>query len=274
MKDTMTRLQRLQTELYWSSLASRLNLGTRAYTRFVILGMGRTGSNFLATSLRSHPDVLCYGELFNNEQTGKRLDWGIPSHRSRPPVVNLRDNNTETFINTHLFGRKPGRIKAVGFKLFYYHAERPPQAAIWEHLKADDIRIIHLRRNNLLDIYVSLQKAKINGEWSSQSGNKSVNTSAPLNLKPEAVQYAFDQIEGWQNTAAERFPDALEVAYEQLVSNYDAELGRISDYLNLRPFAMQTPLVKQSTKPKSATIENYASLKSHFSGSRWAQYFD
>ncbi len=36
------------------------------YTKYILLGRSRTGSNFLRGLLSSHDQIVCYGELFSN----------------------------------------------------------------------------------------------------------------------------------------------------------------------------------------------------------------
>ena len=59
------------------ALKAGLIEGHRHYQKFIILGMGRTGSNMLSTSLRSHNQVVAFGEIFNKHE---HISWGYPRY--------------------------------------------------------------------------------------------------------------------------------------------------------------------------------------------------
>ncbi len=46
--------------------------GSHQYTKFIILGRSRTGSNFLRGLLSSHPEILTTGEILRNPD---QIDW-------------------------------------------------------------------------------------------------------------------------------------------------------------------------------------------------------
>lgn len=267
------RLARLHTSFCRTRLARGLGLATRDYTKFVILGMGRTGSNFLTTSLRSHPHILCYGEMFNNVHTGKRLAWGLDTHRVTAAQIHLRDTESQRFIDDYLFGNKPEGTRAVGFKLFYYHAESQPQSAIWKLLDSGTVNIIHLMRRNYLDLYVSMDKALSDKRWSSKSISGNPEAIARITVPPEQLETAFTQIQAWQDTFRTRYADALNIYYEDLVDSYQQELARVATFLHVENRSMSTPLVKQAQTPNRDRIENYDALQSTFAGTQWSSFF-
>jgi hypothetical protein len=49
----------------------------REYKRFIILGEGRSGSNFLRGLLNSHPGILVFGELFRFLDS---IGWEFPEY--------------------------------------------------------------------------------------------------------------------------------------------------------------------------------------------------
>lgn len=53
-------------------------LGGRSdYFRFIILGRGRSGSNFLRGLLNSHRQIITFGELFRFPES---IGWEFPDH--------------------------------------------------------------------------------------------------------------------------------------------------------------------------------------------------
>lgn len=116
------------------ALKAGLIEGHRHYQKFIILGMGRTGSNMLATSLRSHSQVVVFGEIFNNNH--ELILWEYPGYaryRTLESALSLRESDIKSFLNKLVFRRFPKNISAVGFKLFYYHAQEENWKCIWPY---------------------------------------------------------------------------------------------------------------------------------------------
>src|SRR5688572_27202010 len=123
-------------------------------TRAIILTTQRSGSTLLVSSLQSHPEILCRGELL------------IAGLRMPPPA--LLKNHRHLFKLTRLVTtgawlstRTMRRFYAIQgprahvFKAMYNHL-RPPWTLNYL-LRDPDIRVIHLQRRNLLKQYISLQ---------------------------------------------------------------------------------------------------------------------
>jgi hypothetical protein len=66
----------------------------------------------------------------------------------------------------------------------------------------------------------------------------------------------------------------LEVFYENLVAEQQAECDRILDFLGVCRRPLVTQIKKQRTRPLREVIENYHELKKHFAGTEWARFFD
>jgi LPS sulfotransferase NodH len=127
--------------------------------KFVIIFSGRSGSNLLASMLDSHPDILCHHELFNPNGVHKarscekeKLPINLGTHEER-------DKNPWGFLN-RVFAQSFD-AKAVGFKLSH-HENR---ILLLSLLLNRRIKKIVLRRDNLLDAYISLLIAQKTGEW-------------------------------------------------------------------------------------------------------------
>ncbi len=52
-----------------------LNSDNRNYTKFIILGRSRVGSNMLRSILNGHRGIISFGELFRRQG---EVGWGIP----------------------------------------------------------------------------------------------------------------------------------------------------------------------------------------------------
>jgi len=139
-------MDRKNTHLRWL-IPRRLAPSRPPATRFVILSSARTGSNLLQTMLSSHEQIASYGELFNQDDPGRIL-WNNPRPSSAEDVA-LRDADPCGFLERRVFA-VPRSVRAVGFKLFYFHAPDGPWSAIWPYLRSmPGLRVIHIRRINI-----------------------------------------------------------------------------------------------------------------------------
>src|SRR5262249_43296180 len=109
--------------------------------RFVLLFEGRSGSTYLMESLDAHPQVVAAHEIL----TELKLE---------PDVARLQLERTRAFLTEP----RDGAIAAVGFKTKLADVvDRDAFAAL---LRALDVRIIHLRRRNLIKLALSVLNAK------------------------------------------------------------------------------------------------------------------
>jgi hypothetical protein len=123
--------------------------GHRNYTKFIIVGRSRTGSNLLRGLLNSHSQIIAYGEVFQNIQIDS-LEWDhIRFFQSQKILTLIREDPTR-FLDKKLFGKYSAQIAAVGFKIFYYHAQNEAWRTVWSYLQDQrDIKVLHIKRDML-----------------------------------------------------------------------------------------------------------------------------
>ena len=267
---------RMRKLLFDTAVAANLVEGRDDYVKFVILGRGRTGSNFLRTSLASHDDVVVFGELFNNaaRQRGE-ISWGgYPGYKSNgAKLVSLRDQNPLEFLDHAVFGRMPKHVGAVGFKLFYYHAKQDDWRGVWPHLKDIGVRAIHLKRRNLLATHVSGMMAERTGQWMRESSYGEF-PAEPVVLNCDGCLRFFARTKAMQTECARYFDRTLDLYYEDLVADYEAQTYIVQDFLGVPRQALSSPLKKQSKRPLRESIANFDQLKKEFAGTEWSNFFE
>jgi LPS sulfotransferase NodH len=229
--------------------------GHRDFTRFIILSRSRTGSNLLLSLLNSHPNVQAEWEIF------ARLD-GEPHDRRL----------------ARAFGRQPRRIRAKGFKLFYYHPLDDNSDALWRDLVADQaLRVIHLKRRNILRCLVSRKIAAQRDAWSAAADNTG---EAPrrktVSFTTSELQDGFSQTRAWEHMGDRDFRHhrLLSLAYEDMAAQPAATLERVQRFLSLPPARLNSDMRKQNPEPLSHLIANYDDLKQAFAGSQWSLFFE
>jgi LPS sulfotransferase NodH len=243
------------------------------YSKFVIVGAARTGSTLLVDLLNAHSQVLAFGELF---RTPEAIGWDVRpfvTYQS-PRLIDLYRADPVAFLERSVFRRWPANYAAVGFKLFYYHARQPPQSVVWDHLASDrSIRILHIKRRNLLAQYLSLLIAHKTDVWSTT--RSPADPPVPLRIDVEACRKYFLDVRRSEDECAGFFKNHAirNVYYESLARNYACEMQGIADFLGVRQERIGSALVRQNKDPVSQTITNYDELKRAFANTRWQEFF-
>lgn len=249
--------------------------GHRDYTRFVILGRARTGSNFLASLLRSHCRIMCFGELFNDLRRDT-IFWDYPGFEATPEALGLRERDPVAFIDTRVFASVPRHVKAVGFKLFYAHAQEERWRGVWDQLKAQTgCKVIHLRRRNIVRVHLSEKIAFETQRWSilqDADAYRDVATEVTFGECLHTFEQTREAVKGYRDFFADH--DVLEVFYEDLVSNFAAETDRIQRFLGVSRRRLRPATRKQARQPLATMISNYAELKRQCEGTPLAAFLD
>ncbi len=242
------------------------------YTRFIILARSRTGSNLLRGLLNSHSGVLTFGEIFRNTD---QVDFAVPRYETSRRMLALYQRDPLRFLSEHVFRRLPAQYKAVGFKLFYYHARIDPWRGVWTYLQGmPQLRVIHLKRRNMLSTHLSRARAERSDRWVNTSGER--EETGPIALDYEACRSDFVRTQQWEEDGDRMFREhpKLDLYYEDLAGAMPQHLAELQSFLGLPPEALAPATHKQSQQPLSAAIANYAELKQAFAGTAWARFFE
>lgn len=217
-------------------------MGNYDYQRFIILSRSRTGSTLLLDLLKSHPNISMKGEIFQklNGQTTDRI-W----HDA--------------------FSRKLPFIKAVGFKLFYYHPMDVSDKTVWKFMRSNrDIKIIHLTRKNILNTVISREIAKKTKTWEISKPLAQSKRAPKVKLDPKTCLQQIKQTETWESDSRDKLKNhqILEITYRQLANNRTQTLRKVFDFLDVPIKRTSTSLVKQNVQPLKQKIQNYDEIKS------------
>lgn len=245
--------------------------GGSNYAPFLILGRSRVGSNLLRGLLNAHPGIEAYGEVFKRREN---FDWDHTGYFQSPAMRSLINEDPVKFIDAKVLGRYPRSIRAVGFKLFYYHARQGAEASVWPYLHGrQDLKIIHLKRRNLLQTHLSRKRAALTDRWVDTSGQ--AERPVTLRLDYQECLDDFVQTRSWEEENDRYFEQhpRLEVHYERLASDYVEESRTIQQFLGVELHPVTPSTFQQAREPLSATIENYTELRDRFRGTAWEEFF-
>ncbi len=249
-----------------------LKHGQRKYVRFVVVGTGRSGSNFLRGLLNAHPAALALGEIFREHG---RIGWDIRGYPRSRKVMTLFERQPARFIEQVVYRRYPGGLNAVGFKLFYHHARDESWAPVWDYLKDDkDIRVIHLKRKNLLKVHLSQCKADRTGRWINTRGVR--EATEPIELDHDGCLAMFEETRSDEEACDRLFAEheLLGMSYEDLTTDEAGQIVRVQTFLGLPSMPVKPSTYKQSSLPLIRSISNYEDLRRRFAGTPWEGYFE
>lgn len=269
-----TRALRNQLSPQFNKLAQELGLlpTTRDYTRFIILGRSRSGSNLLRGLLNSHSQVITFEEMFKDPE---KIGWGLEGYPVDSSTQARFKNETLDFIQQDLFQKMPAHIKAVGFKIFYYHAHDTSLAPVWGYLQADtSLHVLHIKRRNILKTHLSKKRAELTNSWINLTGEKQKPVSVELDI--DECRQAFEQTRAWEDQYDHFFINhpSLEVIYEDLAAEHQAIMTEVQQFLGLDYEALEPQTYKQAHQKLEQAISNYDELKSAFDSGPWSEFFN
>jgi LPS sulfotransferase NodH len=245
-------------------------------TPFVIFTTPRTGSSWLVELLDAHPSITCYGERFypgrgvpreNGSTDFLRFD-DLPTRflrRARPAAA----LELEAYVAL-LFRPRRREVRAVGLKVMLEQAHA--RSGLMAALERRSVRAVHLVRRNTLARLVSLRAAVERGLFRARVGDEL--PPVRVRLRTDELVRDLDAMEAAvaeSRTLLERHGlRSLEVSYEHLVEQTDAELARVAAFLELGETAWtpRSTLVVMNPHPLDV-VENLADVQRTLEGTRY-----
>ena len=253
-------------------------------TRAIILTTQRTGSTFLVTCLDSHPEVCCLGELlagsrlFHVPEILYKWRYGPKAYRFLRSGAWYPTRVMRRFLDEgHLGSMDLGLHPVMAFKVMYNHI-RPPWTREFLRQRAD-IRILHLRRNNLLKAYVSniLLTVKRDNRWQPHATAPvfpiSMNISATAALA--YMRRAIGEYEAHERLFGNH--PRLHLSYETMIDGQTlrADVARdVCRFLGVADHAMQSKLVKINPERLQDMVANYDEFADAIRKSEFAEMLD
>ena len=236
-------------------------------TRAVLLTTQRTGSTFLVECLDSHPAIHCAGELLN----------GQPDTLIAPPrgpfryfIKGARIARTGAWLPQYRLEEyyRAGLSPVRCFKAMYNQLARP--FALRYLLDHREIRVIHLRRENLLNTHVSLLLMQKRKELQATQPVARLWIRVDPDRAIAAMRKAVARFERFDRLFASH--PLLNLSYESLIdgSRLRAETGRrICDFLGVSREPMQSRIVKLNPRSLRDMVRNYDELAEALSNSEF-----
>lgn len=244
---------------------------------FTILTTQRSGSTWLVSLLDRLENIQVCDELFlNRTRTPGKKYWD--SDVAYPRFIESRSSGWifRPFSVFSYLDRLYNRPGAVGFKLMYSHLKAYPE--IWAYLACKRVAIVHLTRQNYLDILISSRVKNTMGRAHILPGEPRPETMQ-IDLEPYTLIPHLKKLQHNQNFTRQllkqfRLPH-IEVVYEDLVRDA-TQFDRVWEFLAIKaPAAMPAPkLVKIRRGSHADVIRNYKEIKAILMDSAFAHLID
>lgn len=240
-------------------------------SQFVVLCAERTGSNLLCGMLDSHSGVAVGGELFNSYNLeNDKIPWPRPLGDE---ILALRKDNPGQFLQALFSDAAASGHGCAGFKLTYGQGDTFDLGR--RYLESNKkIRVLHLKRKNLLRRLLSEERARKSGVWAVKSGGV-VPEPGPVELSFDLCVRNFRRIECQQTQYAARFAEhqVLDIWYEDMVEDMLGTCSRVFEFLGIGPVRdVQVLYAKTGTSKLEDGLVDSVGLRSEFE--RWLGFFD
>lgn len=235
-----------------------------APVRFMIACAARTGSTMLVRTLRSHPALIVHGEVWGDGMVG--LDGPLARECEGDPAAfaALEASRFEEPTETLRRFLEPHAAQAVGFKLKYDELVRPQWGGIRRLVEADaGLRIVFLHRDDLLRRYLSHQIVLRQTGVTNVPVGGEVPGIAPFDVDVEDCLRDIAETRARTRAFEATFAahPSLQVVYEDLAADPQAECERVFDFLGVAPVPVRVATERIVRAPPEALVLNYDELR-------------
>ncbi len=239
-------------------------------TPFLVLGAPRTGTSLMIETLDAHPQIRCYGGVFNRGSRGA-LDpdaedvahWIEQLFSSKARLDQPQTQRPEA----------PEGPQAVGFKVHYeqWMGRRAREVL----LKLPDLRIVHVVRDDVLRTLISAKVAAARASY--QSRQAPAGPPAPVHIDREELELAEHNYAASRRRFEQDFEahPRLEVEYQAWRQDRVELLRRVQSFIGV-PIRddLSTDLVKTGTASLEEALSNFEALRNDVRGTELARYFE
>jgi LPS sulfotransferase NodH len=234
----------------------------------------RTGSTWLVDLLHQLDGCECHGELILPQPVETTPIVGATDYKryiekKREHVLGVRPFSVFSYLNG-LFKRDG----IIGFKLMYSQLKKYPEVLVYLVVKR--IKIIHLIRENFLDMVISAKVAEMSGRsHDAAGGDKTRDTQVHLDADDTVAR--IKELEKNVNLMNKLLRTlhlpSTSITYDQL-KNDPESYGRLAEFLSPGAHASmpQSKLVKRQRKTHRESIANYDEIENALTASGHARF--
>src|SRR5947207_3404845 len=246
---------------------------------FMITCPARSGSSMLVHLLRSHPEICAHDEVFSPDKVRGLSGKYLQRSREDPGFIEWlsAEKYRDPIRFLYKFVLDPDGKKAVGFKLKHDELVLPGYETVRNEIASNrNLRIVHLRRNNLLRRYLSHYIAANVTRVTLAVGEQSIPELPPIRLDPVDCERDFETtiIRQAEFTVLFAGHRSFSISYEQLISGERSQLDKLLRFLGVSTRELTTTTRRLGRDNLRSVIANYDELREYFCGSRFAEFFE
>jgi len=226
--------------------------------KFVVFTYARSGSTWLVNTINNIPDVTCYDELFTIKETMYRA-----GEKDFPRFLEWRESHAGFPSVWHYLNQLYAVNKKTGFKLIFHQAKEH-----WEFLPYGvfkKVGVIHLVRQNTLDLVLSLLLAQNRGKFHYKDDEK-IPSQAPVRIDPAFLIKRINKVHQNHAQAKKMLKffklRSIDVYYEDLLEdkrNFKPIWDFIEEDYDKDPPKWQTQ--KILTQERAQSIQNFEEVE-------------
>ena len=238
----------------------------------VLYSTQRSGTSWLMELLSSHPKMWLDLELFVMKKGGRFYRY-VEGHvanfsktsnshrktRASKYVIRFLEDYFENVLRKTCAQQQQRRV--CGFKLMYNQAHMFP--AIWKFLQSKQFFVIHLVRENLLDIQLSSQRARETRRSHCPIGRCNITQERERSylLQPSSLLRDLKMINRSRQRAELKLENSglkyVEISYEKLISMDSPPLSNASELQGgtIQPNAAENLMSQETLNRKPAYQE-------------------
>jgi len=224
----------------------------------------------LRMMLHSHPEITCYGEVITLKGSPNLGRCG----KTKEELNQSLAADPVRFLYECVWGgtNRP----AIGCKIKYRQLEEQFPGVFDAILADKSIKIIHLRRKNLLKRYVSNRLAA-----SQKTPTVILSKRQETNAGQQRITIDLDKcladiehIKKSEQDFIKYFADhsVFEVFYEDLTVPASPDLLEMQAFLGVKPISIQPKTVKVNSNKLEEVIENYEFIRNKLAGTVYGGY--
>jgi hypothetical protein len=270
-----------------SNQASEQPAAHSCKSNFIILFEGRAGSSYLVEALDNHPEIRCRSELLvkqrnvpRNEERAKNPKRIVNRILSLYPRESARH---QIELVRRFYNRNNPAWLAQGFKTKV--SDILDMMAMRQVLESISVKAIVLCRRNLIKQAVSHLTARRLYEKTKNRNPKTgwnlydeKDRLGPVSVDVNELDTVLKEVL-FRDRVMQAFADLLAVPklyldYAELLKNKDDYFAKIFKFVGVRPFQLQSSVLKNTDNDLRRALNNFEELKSHYRGTEFEAMLD
>ena len=237
--------------------------------RFIVTAAAFSGAKYLTQYLRTHRDIKMYQDVFRSDAARRGGDWaGDQVFHSNTEDVLVREGNNPytpgqnggTFIKNALFYSRYGKPPSgVGFTFLYHQGHQDLESRkAWAYLQQNShIKIVHIIRENLVDVWIKLERAAV-GKL-----DKKRSYTTPYRSSVQGFKQHLIRTIKYRSLIKKlfQFHPLLEIEYQNhLQNNLNPTLSSIEEFIGVTHQLKRFPNDSVNATDDESVVSNYEEL--------------